>query len=86
MPHNGSEHVYDVGRTKKGAAMTAVGTHAEVTVLDRDEGLKMIDELARKTLNMSGSEFIAAWDAGKFDAAPDRPEIIDLVMLLPFAR
>lgn len=34
---------------------------------------------------MSGDEFIRAWNDGKFAADPDRPEVVRLVMLLPFA-
>jgi hypothetical protein len=35
---------------------------------------------------MTAKDFIAAWDAGKFDDDPDRPEIMNVVMLLALIR
>lgn len=46
----------------------------------------MLDDLAREYLNMSGDEFMKAWDSGKFGDDSDRPEIMRLIMLLPFVR
>jgi hypothetical protein len=55
--------------------------------LTRDEGSALLDRQARRLLDMSGEEFIAAWDAGDFNGdTPERPEIVTLVMLLPFGR
>jgi hypothetical protein len=51
-----------------------------------EEGRAILDRQARRCLNMSGDEFARAWDAGEFDDDPDRPEVIDVAMLLPFAR
>ena len=50
------------------------------------QGREILDQAAQRYLNMSGEEFIAAWNAGKFDDDPDRPEVMRVVMLLPFAR
>ena len=54
-----------------------------IEILSREDGMKMIDELAQEYLHMSGPEFVAAWYGGKFDDDPDRPEIMDIAMLLP---
>jgi len=34
---------------------------------------------------MSGKEFVRAWNDGKFPDDADRPEVVRVVMLLPFA-
>jgi hypothetical protein len=34
---------------------------------------------------MSGAEFIRRWDAGEI-SEPDRPEIVQVAMLLPLGR
>jgi hypothetical protein len=57
----------------------------EVRVLSREEGKLLLDEQARRYLQMSGEEFIRRWDAGEFDG-PERSEVVRLAMLLPFAR
>lgn len=54
--------------------------------LSPDEGRALFDREARRVLNMSGDEFIAAWDAGRYDENPDQPDVMYLAMLLPFAR
>lgn len=54
--------------------------------LSQDEGRKVFDQLARRYLNMSGEEFILAWEAGAFDDDPDRPDVMRVAMLLPLAR
>jgi hypothetical protein len=53
--------------------------------LDRDAGLELLDEAAHRYLGINGEEFVRAWDAGKFED-PDRPEVMRVAMLLPFAR
>lgn len=54
--------------------------------LTAQEARILFDHEARRSLNISGEEFIRAWDAGEFKDDPDRPEVIRLAMLLPFAR
>jgi hypothetical protein len=58
----------------------------EVEELDRDAGRALLDEAARHYLGVSGDEFMSAWDAGKYDSDPDRPEVMRVAMLLPFGR
>ncbi len=50
-----------------------------------DEGRELLDAAARKHLNMSGAEFVAAWDAGRF-AEQDSLSVQRVAMLLPFGR
>lgn len=50
-----------------------------------DEAWEILEEQAQANLNMSARQFVEAWDMGKIEN-PDRPEIIDLVMLIPVAR
>jgi hypothetical protein len=54
--------------------------------LSLEEGRKLLDKQARRYLNMSGDQFIQKWESGEFDDDPDRPEIMRLVMLIPFAK
>ena len=65
--------------------MTAIRTSA-VKILDKEEGRRLFDREAQRLLSISGAEFLRRWDAGEYDADPDRPEIMSLVMLIPFAR
>jgi hypothetical protein len=53
--------------------------------LTAEEGRELFDKAARYYLNMSGEEFIRKWEAGEFGDPDDRPEVMHLVMLLPFA-
>lgn len=57
-----------------------------VQTLSPEEGRALLDKQARRYLNLSGEEFIRKWEAGEFEADADRPEIMRLVMLLPFGR
>jgi len=51
----------------------------------RDEGVAMLDRAARESLNISGDEFLARWDAGEYEDMDD-PAITRVAMLIPFAR
>jgi hypothetical protein len=53
--------------------------------LTRDEARALFDEAARENLNMSGDEFVRKWEAGEIDD-PDRPEVMRVYMLLPWAN
>lgn len=52
--------------------------------LTREEAREMFDQAAREHLNMSGVEFIRRWEAGEIEQ-PDRPEVMRVYMLLPWA-
>jgi hypothetical protein len=50
------------------------------------EGRRLFERQARRSLNMSGEEFIAKWRAGKFNGTSDTPRVMRVAMLLPFAE
>jgi hypothetical protein len=54
-------------------------------VLTYEEGMRLLDAKARRYLGMTGEKFIRAWYRGEFDANPDRPEVLRVAGLLPFA-
>jgi hypothetical protein len=57
-----------------------------IDVLDKDEGMALLDRQARQFLGMSGEQFARAWKEGAFIEDADRkPELRRLAMLLPFA-
>lgn len=51
-----------------------------------EEGRAIFDDAARRHLHMSGDEFLRKWDAGEFADDPDRPEVIEVAMLIPLVR
>lgn len=54
-----------------------------------DEGRALLDDQARKLLNISGEEFLRRWDAGEYRDLADAPgqrHIMRLAMLIPFGR
>jgi len=57
----------------------------DVTEATRDEGVALLDRAARESLNISGDEFLARWDAGEYEDMDD-PAITRVAMLIPFAR
>ena len=60
------------------------GDGVPVEELSREEAQNLLDELARRYLNMSADEFIRRWDAGEFRDS-DQPEVMGVAMLMPFA-
>lgn len=61
-------------------------TDTQVQEVTPEEGRAIVDRAARRYLHMSGEQFLKAWDAGAFDDDPDRPDVMSVAMLLPFAR
>jgi hypothetical protein len=51
-----------------------------------EEGKEMLDREARRLLNISGDEFIRAWEAGEFDDQPETPAVMRLALLSEFAK
>lgn len=54
--------------------------------LSQADSRALLDQQARRYLNMSGDDFIRAWDERCFADNPDRPEVMRVAMLLDFAR
>ena len=65
--------------------MAVVETVGSVRIIDREEGMRLLDAAARRYLGISGEEFLRDWDAGKF-GDPDGTEVMNVVSLIPFAR
>jgi hypothetical protein len=60
-------------------------TLPKVTTLTRAQAREILDRRARKELGISGDVFVRRWNAGKYSKR-ERPEVIRVAMLLPFAR
>jgi len=58
----------------------------EIHQLSEEEGVDLLDRQAMEALGIDGDEFRRRWEAGEYEAEPDRPEIVRLVMLLPLGR
>ena len=59
----------------------------EVSELTPEEAAEAFDRVARTALDLSGEEFLAALDEGKFDVDPDaNPGLLDVLMALPLVR
>jgi hypothetical protein len=56
----------------------------EPKILMVEEGRRLIDERARRFLNMSGEEFRRRYEAGELD--PDNANVLRVAMLLPLGR
>jgi hypothetical protein len=67
-------------------ATPAHSSNGQIRELTREEGLALLDREARRYLQMSAEQFIKAWEAGDFDEDPDRPDVMYVAMLLPFAK
>jgi hypothetical protein len=68
--------------------MSEATTHdplCEVEEISLGEGRQMLDTAARQFLNMSGDEFMAAWDEDRIPD-PDSWQVQQVASLLPFAR
>lgn len=66
-------------------------THSDesgVTVrfVDHIEGYKILDRQARRYFDMSGEEFIRAWNSGELDDRPDQSRVTLVALLIPFAE
>ncbi|MDP9471942.1 MAG: hypothetical protein M3Q71_14975 [Chloroflexota bacterium] len=61
-----------------------------IKYITRKEGRKLFDYQSRKTLGMSGEEFLRRYDAGEYQhlgcGSEEGRKIQRLAMLIPFAR
>ncbi len=57
-----------------------------VRFLDDEESKAFFDQVARRWLNISGDEFLRAYDAGEFGDPDDDPNVMRVAMLMPFGR
>lgn len=63
--------------------MKSNGNH-KVKFLTVKEGKALLDQQARRYLQMSGKEFVRRWKAKEIKN-PDRPEVMQVAFLIPFA-
>lgn len=59
--------------------------YGEVEEISIAEGARMLDDSARLNLNMTGEEFLAAWDEGRIPN-PDSLRVQQVASLINFAR
>ncbi|HEY7034198.1 MAG TPA: hypothetical protein VH482_22860 [Thermomicrobiales bacterium] len=52
--------------------------------ISREEGIAILDRQARKSLGMSGEEFVRKYRAGEIED-PDRSEVMRVSILIPYA-
>lgn len=64
--------------------MSPITAEPGVVELDQAEGRAMLDERTRRLLGISLEEFEARYEADELDL--DNPDVLHLIMLLPFAR
>jgi hypothetical protein len=64
--------------------MTSITDEPGVVQLDRAEGRKLVDREARRVLGVDVDEFLARYDADELDL--EDADVLDLVLLIPFAR
>ncbi|MGI8553415.1 MAG: hypothetical protein ACR2PL_21925 [Dehalococcoidia bacterium] len=55
-------------------------------LVSKEEGWAIFDDAARRTLGMSGEEFLAKLDADEFGDPDDDRRVMNMVFLLPFVR
>ena len=53
--------------------------------LTAEQAAERMDKVADRALGISGTDFLAAWDAGAYRSA-DTAEIAELAALIPFVR
>jgi len=60
----------------------------EASELTPEEAAAAFDRISRTALDLTGEEFLAALDGGKFeDVGPDaHPGLLDVLMALPLVR
>jgi hypothetical protein len=59
-----------------------------VVHMDSHESADMFDQIARKYMGISGTEFLNRWDTGEFENInwDDVPGLAEVATALPFAR
>ena len=77
--------------TEKGGELVSIAesnASVEVNELSSEEAAAVFDRITRSALGLSGEEFLAALEEGKFDDVdPDaNPGLLDVLMALPLVR
>jgi hypothetical protein len=80
-----SDVYYGTGKVGVASTSRPHTSNGKVRWLTPEEGKALLDREAHRSLGMGGEEFLRAWDAGEIED-PDRPEVMHLYFLIPFAR
>jgi hypothetical protein len=64
---------------------TAAREDRHIRELDQEQSWQLFDDAAQHYLHISGEEFLELWRSGYYED-PDQPEIMSVLMLLPFAE
>jgi len=75
----------EAGENGANLATKTASEDAGLQELTAEEGWALLEEHARRYLNLSAEEFLRRWDANEFEN-PDRPEVLRVAMTIPFAR
>ena len=59
-------------------------TEMQAEFLTEAEARKAFDHVARRSLGLSGEEFLRRWDAGDYSDDPERPGLMETVLAFPF--
>jgi predicted RNase H-like HicB family nuclease len=81
--------LWRAGARRCAMARTVERTEPGARILAPTERRVFFDEQAHALLGLTGADFLQRWDAGEFAEAledPDRPELLQLAMLIPFGR
>lgn len=65
---------------------TAFQANGQVQELSRKGSRELFDRQARRYFNVSGDTFIEKLEAGEYGDPDENPDLMRMVMLLPFAR
>lgn len=63
---------------------TAAREDRHIRELSETESWDLFDAAANAYLGLSGEEFLKRWESGYYED-PDRPDVMSVLMLLPFA-
>lgn len=65
---------------------TAPQKNEQVCQLSREESRELFDRQARRYFKVSADTFIERLEAGEYGDPDENPDVMRMVMLLPFAR
>ncbi|MGI8549540.1 MAG: hypothetical protein ACR2PL_01915 [Dehalococcoidia bacterium] len=66
--------------------MVADATQTQDWPLTREEAWQVFDRQVCRSLSMSAEEFLAVWDAGRYEDPDQQPEVAWIASLLPLVR
>jgi hypothetical protein len=67
--------------------MASMAPEPPVATIDDQNAWSIFDAAARRYLQMSGDEFLKAWDDGLFGPDPDHHRgVMDVAILIPLVR